>query len=134
GARHIIVERAAEDAELVGGLRERFWQTGSVRARPASDAAAAAEKSQKFRDYFDHTEPLATMPSHRVLAVLRGEKEQVLALSLDGGDDAMYQAMIATALAVDLTAGSAATPWLAATVGFAWRTRLSVSASVDARV
>ncbi|PRC56889.1 RNA-binding transcriptional accessory protein, partial [Mycobacterium sp. ITM-2017-0098] len=42
GARHIIVERAAEDAELVGGLRERFWQTGSVRARPASDAAAAA--------------------------------------------------------------------------------------------
>lgn len=134
GARHIIVEHAAEDAELVGGLRERFWETGSVRTRPASDAAAAAEKSQKFRDYFDHTEPLAAMPSHRVLAVLRGEKEQVLALSLDGGDDAMYQAMIASALGVDLTAGAAATPWLAATVGFAWRTRLSVSASVDARV
>jgi uncharacterized protein len=134
GARHIIVERAAEDAELVGALRERFWESGSVRARPASEAAANAEKSQKFRDYFDHTEPLAAMPSHRVLAVLRGEKEQVLALSLDGGDDAMYQAMIASALGVDLTSHAAATPWLAATVGFAWRTRLSVSASVDARV
>lgn len=134
GARHIIVERAAEDAELVGSLRERFWESGSLRARPASEAAATAEKSQKFRDYFDHTEPLAAMPSHRVLAVLRGEKEQVLALSLDGGDDALYQAMIASALGVDLGAGTAATPWLAATVGFAWRTRLSVSASVDARV
>ncbi len=134
GARHIIVERAAEDAELVGGLRERFWESGSVRARPVSEAVAAAEKSQKFRDYFDHTEALAAMPSHRVLAVLRGEKEQVLALTFDGGDDAMYQAMVASALGVDLTAGAAATPWLASTVGFAWRTRLSVSASVDARV
>ncbi|MFB1298436.1 Tex family protein [Mycobacterium sp. pW049] len=134
GARHIIVERAAEDAELVGGLRERFWEQGSVRTRPASDDASAAEKAQKFRDYFDHTEPLASMPSHRVLAVLRGEKEQALSLTLDGGEDAAYQAMIADALGVDLAAGAAATPWLAATVGFAWRTRLSVSASVDARV
>lgn len=134
GARHIIVERAAEDAELVGGLRERFWEQASVRTRPASDEAGNSEKAQKFRDYFDHTEPLAAMPSHRVLAVLRGEKEQALSLTLDGGEDAAYQAMIADALGVDLTAGAAATPWLAATVGFAWRTRLSVSASVDARV
>ncbi|MDG4666973.1 Tex family protein [Mycobacterium sp. 236(2023)] len=134
GARHIIVERAAEDAELVGGLRERFWEKGSVRTRPATDDAATSEKAQKFRDYFDHTEPLAAMPSHRVLAVLRGEKEGVLSLGLDGGDEDFYQATIAAALGVNLTAGAAATTWLAATVGFAWRTRLSVSASVDARV
>ncbi|WNG90132.1 Tex family protein [Mycobacterium sp. ITM-2016-00317] len=134
GARHIIVERAAEDAELVGALRERFWEQGTLRARPASEGAAAGEKAQKFRDYFDHSEQLEAMPSHRVLAVLRGEKEQVLALSLDGGDDDHYLAMIASALDIDLTAGAAATPWLASTVGFAWRTRLSVSASVDARV
>lgn len=134
GARHIIVERAAEDAELVGALRERFWETGAVRTRPSPDVAEASPAAQKFRDYFDFSEPLATMPSHRVLAVLRGEKEQVLALSLDGGEDARYQAMIATALGIDLTAAGAATPWLANTVGFAWRTRLSVSASVDARV
>ncbi|WP_137149020.1 Tex family protein [Mycolicibacterium sp. CR10] len=134
GARHIVVERAAEDAELVGALRERFWEKGSMRARPSSDAVATSPAAQKFRDYFDFTESLATMPSHRVLAVLRGEKEQVLALSLDGGEDDLYQAMIARALGIDLSASGAATPWLAGTVGFAWRTRLSISASVDARV
>ncbi|GAB3225983.1 Tex family protein [Mycolicibacterium hippocampi] len=137
GARHIIVERAAEDAELVGALRERFWENGSVRTRPSSDAAETGphhQKSQKFRDYFDFAEPLATIPSHRVLAVLRGEKEQVLTLSLDGGEDEVYLAMVARALGVDLGSPGAATPWLANTVGFAWRTRLSVSASVDARV
>lgn len=134
GARHIIVERAAEDAELVGQVREHFWQHGTVRSRAASDAVAATPKAQKFSDYFDFSEPLTQMPSHRVLAVLRGEKEEVLALSVDGGEDAEYQAMIARALEVDLTAGGAATPWLAGVVGFAWRTRLSVSASVDARV
>jgi uncharacterized protein len=134
GARHIIVERAAEDAELVGGLRERFWESGTLRTRPASEAAASAEKSQKFRDYFDYAEPLTEMPSHRVLAVLRGEKEQALALTLDGGEEDSYLAMIASALGIDLTAAAPATRWLASTVGFAWRTRLSVSASVDARV
>ncbi|CAN3129082.1 Tex-like N-terminal domain-containing protein [Mycobacterium sp. smrl_JER01] len=134
GARHILVEQAAEDAELVGALRERFWEHGTLRTRPASDAAAAGEKAQKFRDYFDYSDQLSTMPSHRVLAVLRGEKEQALALTVDGGEDDAYLAMIAAALRIDLTAAAAATPWLAATVGFAWRTRLSVSASVDARV
>ncbi|MBX7456535.1 RNA-binding transcriptional accessory protein [Mycolicibacterium sp. 3033] len=134
GARHILVERAAENAELVGQVREHFWQHGTVRSRAASDAVAATPKAQKFSDYFDFAEPLTAMPSHRVLAVLRGEKEEVLALTVDGGDDVEYQAMIARALDVDLTAGAAATPWLAGVVGFAWRTRLSVSASVDARV
>ncbi|WP_370332812.1 Tex family protein [Mycolicibacterium hippocampi] len=137
GARHIIVERAAEDAELVGALRERFWKNGSVRTRPSSEAAETGphhQKSQKFRDYFDFAEPLATIPSHRVLAVLRGEKEQVLTLTLDGGEDEVYLAMVARALGVDLGSAGAATPWLANTVGFAWRTRLSVSAAVDARV
>ncbi|AFM17476.1 transcriptional accessory protein [Mycolicibacterium chubuense NBB4] len=137
GARHILVERAAEDAELVGALRERFWQFGSVRTRAATEAAeggAAAQKSQKFQDYFDFSEPLDRMPSHRVLAVLRGEKEQALALTLDGGEEDQYQVMIAEALGVDLSAAAAATPWLAATVRFAWRTRMSVSASVDARI
>ncbi|WP_255507386.1 Tex family protein [Mycolicibacterium sp. 018/SC-01/001] len=134
GARHILVERAAENAELVGEVREHFWKHGAVRSRAASDAVAATPKAQKFSDYFDFSEPLTQMPSHRVLAVLRGEKEEVLALTVDGGEDAEYQAMIARALGVDLTAHGAATPWLAGVVGFAWRTRLSVSASVDARV
>ncbi len=138
GARHIIVERAAEDAQLVGALRERFWDNGHARTRAASGEAGSSTAAQKFRDYFDFSEPLSSMPSHRVLAVLRGEKEQALTLTLDGGDsdeaDEVYQAMIADALGIDRAATGPATPWLAATVGFAWRTRLSVSAAVDARV
>ena len=74
------------------------------------------------------------MPSHRVLAVMRGEKEQVLALNLDGGDDEVYQAMIAQTLGVNLTSKAAATPWLATTVRLAWRVKLMISAAVDARI
>ena len=51
------------------------------------------------------------MPSHRVLAVMRGEKEEALSLRFDGGDDEAYQYMIAQTLGIDLTARAAATPW-----------------------
>jgi protein Tex len=134
GARHILAERAAEDAELVGAIRERFWAKGSLRTAPWSEAVAKSEAAQKFRDYFEFGEALETMPSHRVLAVMRGEKEEVLALTFDGGDDGVYQAMIAKTLGVDLTSTGVATPWLAATVEWAWRTKLMISARVDARV
>jgi protein Tex len=134
GARHILAERAAEDAELVGTIREKFWNSGSLRTAPWSEAAAKSDAAQKFRDYFEFGESLESMPSHRVLAVMRGEKEEALALTFDGGDDAVYQAMIAKTLGVDLTSSAAATPWLAATVEWAWRTKLTVSARVDARV
>ncbi|MCP9275230.1 Tex family protein [Mycolicibacterium arenosum] len=134
GARHILIERVGEDAELVGAVRATFWTDGSLRTRPASDAAATSSAAQKFRDYFDFAEPLEKMPSHRVLAVLRGEKEQALGLSFDGGDDDRYQAMIAQSLGVNLAASAPATPWLATTVRLAWRTKLMITASVDARI
>lgn len=66
--------------------------------------------------------------------MLRGEKEKILALTFDGGSDDGYEAMVAASLGVDLSAQTAATPWLAATVRFAWRTRLMSSAAVDARI
>ncbi|PND58300.1 RNA-binding transcriptional accessory protein [Mycobacterium sp. ENV421] len=134
GARHIIVERAAEDAELVGAIRVKFWAEGAVRTAPFSDEAAKTPAAQKFRDYFDFTERLEDMPSHRVLAVMRGEKEQALAVRFDGGSDDAYEVMVADALGVDLTATAAATPWLATTVRLAWRTRLMISGAVDARM
>jgi protein Tex len=134
GARHIVIERAAEDAELVGAVREKFWAAGSMRTAPLSEAVASSAAGQKFRDYFEYSEPLGSMPSHRVLAVMRGEKEQVLAVSLDGGEDEGYQVMVAQALGVDLTAPGAATPWLATTVRLAWRVKLMISAAVDARM
>ena len=134
GARHILTERAAEDAELVGAIRERFWSCGSLRTAPSSDEVAKSAAAQKFRDYFDFAEPLETMPSHRVLAVMRGEKEEALALTFVGGDDAVYHAMIARSLGVDMASSAAATPWLVGTVEWAWRTKLMISARVDARV
>ncbi|GAA1480114.1 Tex family protein [Gordonia sinesedis] len=134
GARHIVVERAAEDAELVGAIREKVWSDGVLRAAPRVDDVATNPAAQKFRDYFDFAEPLATMPSHRVLAVLRGEKEGVLSLDFDAGDDDPYQAMVAATLGIDLSGHGAATQWLAGAVRWAWRTRLMVTAAVDARV
>lgn len=134
GARHIIIERAAEDAELVGAVRAKFWADGAVRTSLSTSDAAKTPAAQKFRDYFDFSEPLEKMPSHRVLAVMRGEKEQVLSVTLDGGDEEVYHAMVAQTLGVDLSAKSPATPFLATTVKLAWRVKLMVSAAVDARV
>ena len=134
GARHILVERVSEDAELVGAVREKFWSDGTLTTKPWSEEAAKSPAAQKFRDYFEYSEPLEDMPSHRVLAVLRGENEEALSLNFDGGDETLYQAMIAQSLGVDMSAGGAATPWLTATVGWAWRTKLMFSAAVDARI
>jgi protein Tex len=133
GARHILAERAAEDAELVGAVREKFWKNGSLRTTPWP-GAAKSDAAQKFRDYFEFAEALEKMPSHRVLAVMRGEKEEALVLTFDGGDDEGYQAMIARALGINTAPVAAATPWLAATVQWAWRTKLMVSAGIDARI
>jgi uncharacterized protein len=134
GARHILIERAAEDAELVGAVRAKFWADGSLRTAPSSEAVSKSAAAQKFRDYFAFSEPLESIPSHRVLAVMRGEKEQVLALNLDGGDDEVYHAMVAQTLGVDMASTAAAAPWLATTVKVAWRVKLMISAAVDARI
>ncbi len=134
GARHILIERAAEDAELVGAVRAKFWADGSVKTVPWSEDVAKSQAAQKFRDYFEFSEPLEKMPSHRVLAVMRGEKEQVLALNLEGGDDEAYHVMVAKTLGVNLSANAPATAWLATTVKLAWRVKLMVSAAVDARI
>ena len=79
GARAILAERFAEDAELIGRLREDFWKGGRIvsKVREGKEAAGA-----KFADYFDFFEPLAKIPSHRALALMRGEKEEILDLEL----------------------------------------------------
>jgi uncharacterized protein len=137
GARHILIERAAEDAELVGAIRETFWGRATLTTAPWSAEAAKNPAAQKFRDYFDFADTVQSMPSHRVLAVLRGEKEKVLAFNFDGGGDDVYEAMVARTLGVDLSRQAPthpSQPWLSTTVSFAWRTRLMFSATVDARM
>lgn len=134
GARHILTERISEDAELVGTIREKFWAEGSLRTTARTQEVAKSAAAQKFRDYFDFSEPLDKVPSHRVLAVMRGEKEGALSLTLDGGDDESYQALAAAALGVDTANTGPATQWLLSTARLAWRTKLMITAMVDARV
>lgn len=83
GARAILVERFSEDAQLVGTLREEVWERGQVvsQVRAGKETAGA-----KFADYFDYSEKLTRLPSHRILALFRGEKEEALSLSMRTDD------------------------------------------------
>ena len=80
GARAILVERFAEDADLIGSLREQMWSRGRLASRVRD---GQQEAGAKFADYFDFDEPYTRLPSHRVLAMFRGEKEGVLELAME---------------------------------------------------
>ena len=79
GARAILAERFAEDADLIGTLREQMWSRGQLVSRVRDGAQDAGAK---FADYFEFAEPFTRLPSHRILALFRGEKEEVLDLTL----------------------------------------------------
>jgi uncharacterized protein len=131
GARAILVERFAEDADLLGELRESMAARGSLTSRVRE---GQEQKGAKFADYFEFSEPFARLPSHRVLALFRGEKEEVLDLTLDpGADDAEYEQRIAERFGLR-DQQRPADQWLNATVHWAWRTRILVHLSVDIRV
>ncbi len=90
GARDIIAEAVAEDPELRGELRTLFARTARLEVKRARGVKAESEAAAVYRDYFDHTEAAAKAPSHRVLAILRGEREGQLSVHvLPDEDDAM---------------------------------------------
>lgn len=126
GARAILVDRFALDADLVGEVREQFFRDGTLGAQVV---AGKETEGAKFRDYFDFSEPLTALPSHRILALLRAESEGIIQLEFDGGDDAGYEHLIAQRFGLDTRASS----WLAQAVRWGWRTKLMVSAGLDAR-
>src|SRR3984885_14738850 len=143
GARAILSERFAEDADLIGVMRERMWARGRVvsRVRDGQQEAGA-----KFADYFEFDEPFTRLPSHRILALMRGEKEEVLALELDPedvtpeGDQASlgaalndYEQLIADHFGV-ADQGRPADRWLTDTVRWSWRTRVLVRLGIDLRL
>lgn len=140
GARSILVERFGEDADLVGELRERMWERGRLvsRVREGKEEAGA-----KFADYFAFAEPLTRIPSHRALAMFRGEKEEVLDLAFDPEpEDAEpgaapvrtgYEVRIAQRFRIE-DLGRAADRWLLDTVRWAWRTRILIRLGVDLRM
>jgi uncharacterized protein len=137
GARAILVERFAENAELLGSLREIYWERGSltskVRDGKQTDGA-------KFADYFDFAEPLTKLPSHRILALFRGEKEEILDLRMEEDKDSAEPGYVnryegRTALAFGIVdQGRPGDKWLLETVRWAWRTKLRFSIELDMKM
>ncbi|MGM0785025.1 MAG: Tex family protein [Pseudomonadota bacterium] len=125
GAKQILMERFAEDPELVGALRERLWSEGELSARLLE---GKEREGAKFSDYFEHDEKLAKVPSHRALAMFRGRNEGVLALAirLPGEDEApIHPAQVAIARHFGIRdEGRAADKWLRDVVRWTWRVKL----------
>ncbi|AMN45464.1 Tex family protein [Rhodoplanes sp. Z2-YC6860] len=136
GARAILVERFAENADLIGSLREELWTNGRLKSAVLE---GKKEAGAKFSDYFDFSESLNKMPSHRVLALLRGEREEVLGLKIEPDDGtaqstvSAYELRIMRAYAIS-DQGRPGDKWLAETVRWAWRTRILGSLSIDVRL
>ena len=137
GARAILVERFAEDADLLGALREQMWSNGLVTSKVRHGKKTEGEK---FKDYFDFNEPLHKLPSHRILAMFRGEKEEILDLQIQpdaqvavAGTPSSYELKIMQRFAV-ADRGRPGDRWLAETVRWAWRTKIQVHLNVDLRM
>ena len=126
GARAIIIDRCALDADLVGQVREEMFSSGTMEA---SVVAGKETEGAKFKDYFEFAEPFSSLPSHRILALLRGESEGILQLNLNAGDDDIYENMIATRFELDRSS-----QWLSQAVRWSWRTKLYISAGLDVRM
>ncbi|NEX16348.1 MAG: RNA-binding transcriptional accessory protein [Halochromatium sp.] len=131
GARQILMERFAEDAELAGQLRERLWEDGILVSRVIEGQEA---EGAKFSDYFDYREPIAKVPSHRALALFRGRNQGILALELLAGEgeepDAPFRGRIAERFGIRAT-GLPGAAWLTETVRKTWRIKLMTRLDLD---
>src|SRR6202048_2261953 len=137
GARAILVERFAEDADLIGSLREQMWSNG----RMASTVRKGKKtEGEKFKDYFDFSEPLHKLPSHRILAMFRGEKEEILELQIQpdaqipvAGVPSAYELKIMQRFVIS-DQGRPGDKWLVETARWAWRTKIQVHLNIDLRM
>ncbi|WP_030439616.1 Tex family protein [Actinoplanes subtropicus] len=133
GARAILIERFAEDADLIGDLREQMWTRGRLLAKVRDGKQT---EGAKFADYFDFAEPYAKLPSHRILAMFRGEKEDVLDLTMEPHpeeDEGYFEARIAGRNNIS-DQGRPGDRWLLDTVRWTWRTRVLIHLGADLRV
>ena len=126
GARAILIDRFALDANLVGELRETMYSTGSMESQVVQ---GKEQDGAKFTDYFSFAEPFTSLPSHRILALFRGEKEGVLHLNLNAGDDDHYCGIIANQFELDTSSS-----WLADAIRWGWKTKLYISSGLDIRM
>jgi uncharacterized protein len=132
GARYILMERFAEDAALLGKLRQYMWQFGQIQARLI---AGKEQDGAKFQDYFEHDEALNKVPGHRALAMFRGRNEGCLSLALVLPDEDPRSAG-AGALMVAETFGiedqsRPADKWLLDVCRWTWRIKLLTHIETD---
>jgi uncharacterized protein len=134
GARYILMERFAEDAELVGRLRDYLWTQGIVKVSVVKEKEA---EGAKFKDYFAYEEPFTTIPSHRALAVFRGRNESILeiAIKVPGEPESRLQphpceTMVAAHWNIK-DQGRPADSWLHEVVRWTWRVKLFTQLTTD---
>jgi len=133
GAMQILMERFAEDADLVGALRDHVWAQGRLVSKLVE---GKAESGAKFADYFDAAEPIAQIPSHRALALLRGRKEEVLTLELVLEEEAesklpgTCEKRIAARFGI-VDQGRPADAWLQEVVRWTWRVKLRLHIELE---
>jgi uncharacterized protein len=132
GARAILMERWGENAALLGELRSWLDEVGIIHAKVTEGKET---EGAKYRDYFDHSELLAKIPSHRLLALFRAQREQILSLELEAGPDA-EAGHIAAEARVARHAGvadrnRAADRWLLDACRLTWRAKLHVHLQLD---
>jgi uncharacterized protein len=137
GARAILVERFAEDADLIGSLREEMWSVGRLASKVRD---GKQEAGAKFSDYFDFAENLDKVPSHRTLALFRAEKEEVLSIAIEpeGAAPATagpspYELSIMRRFGIG-DHGRPGDKWLMETARWAWRTKIQLHLGIDLRV
>ncbi|QND49722.1 RNA-binding transcriptional accessory protein [Rhizobium lusitanum] len=131
GARDIIAEGIAENADLLGKLRTYMKTNAVLKARVVD---GKQEAGAKFSDYFDHQERWATAPGHRALAMLRGWNEEFLTLTIEIDVDAVspnkpVERMVTTAYEIGLSRPG--DRWLTEVASWTWRVKLSMSLSLD---
>jgi uncharacterized protein len=131
GARFILMERFAENAELLGKLRSFLWENAELASVVVKDKEV---EGAKFSDYFDRSEPLKTIPSHRALALFRGRKEGILSVNISTGEEAPNpspcEAIVASSYNIK-NLDRPADKWLGEVVRWTWRIKLYTHLETD---
>ncbi|MCV0424546.1 MAG: RNA-binding transcriptional accessory protein [Roseibium sp.] len=132
GARQILMERFAENAELVGRLRRHVEERGVVQSKLID---GMADKGAKFADYFDYFEKWSKIPSHRALALFRGRNEGILSVDLTVDADDVSPVLPAVKMVADTYGiadhGRPADKWLMEVARFAWKVKLALHLELD---
>lgn len=135
GAKYILIERFSEDAALLAKLRDEMWSYGVLTSAVAD---ASHKDAQKFQDYFEYSEAIKKIPSHRALALFRGRKEGVLSLNLEHAETdkssriavSPCEAIIANHVGVQ-DQNRSADAWLKEVVRWTWRVKLGMSIETE---